>query len=237
MAGPYGVSFVPGSQDQANGNNGGTGRPGAPSTPVQQAIKVLSLRLPKFFGSQSLAPAPLLSGPGGMGQPGAKGGSATAQAIAQMAGLPPSMAMPQPPVPTLSGVGGSGDGTGTYSGWAQHEKDLNRPGGDMPPSMPNNAPMPHFTPGVIKPPPGVIPDGPMPFPPDFYGLPADPPPGGIWDPPRGGGGDWTTIPDPAPVEQEPAYMPAPSPWEKPGRNPTLAAKYLELLDQFGGGDY
>src|SRR3990167_2804031 len=107
MAGPFGISFVPGqSQDPQNGMAGG--RMGASRSPMQEAVKVLSLRVPKFYGSQSLAPAPLLQAPGGMGQPGARG-NVTAQALAQMAGLPPSMGMPQMPAPQIPTLGGGTD--------------------------------------------------------------------------------------------------------------------------------
>src|SRR3990167_9429482 len=84
MASPFGISFVTGAQpDNQNGMSGGRG--GASRNPIQEAVKILSLRLPKFDGSGSIAPAPLLQAPGGMGQPGARG-NVTAQALAQMAG-------------------------------------------------------------------------------------------------------------------------------------------------------
>src|SRR3990167_4739790 len=109
MASPFGISFVPGAQpDNQNGMVGGRG--GASRNPIQEAVKILSLRLPKFYGSQSLAPAPLLNAPGGMGRPGARG-NVTAQALAQMAGLPPSMGMPQMPAPQVPTLGGSGTDT------------------------------------------------------------------------------------------------------------------------------
>ena len=76
---------------------------GGPQQPLQEAIQMLSLRLPKGFGAQSIAPAQLLTGLGGMGQPGAKG-NVTAQALAMMAGVPmgPMPSAPSmPSVPTL----------------------------------------------------------------------------------------------------------------------------------------
>ena len=82
----FGVQFLPGEQEGGYGT--ARERTGARrSSPVQEAIRILSLRLPKFYGSQSMAPAPLLRAPGGMGQPGAKG-NVTAQALAQWAGVP-----------------------------------------------------------------------------------------------------------------------------------------------------
>lgn len=91
----FGVSFLPGADQQTNGGNG---RPGAPQDRVQEAIQVLSLRLPKVFGARAIVPGALAMGPGGMGQPAAKGNVA-AQALAQMAGLPPGMAPPSLPAP------------------------------------------------------------------------------------------------------------------------------------------
>lgn len=53
----YGVSFVPG-QDQQQPQHGG-------ASPLQQALQVLSLRLPRVQGANSLAPSGLLHGMGG----------------------------------------------------------------------------------------------------------------------------------------------------------------------------
>src|SRR3990167_7066414 len=72
MASPFGISFVPGAQpDNQNGMSGGRG--GASRNPIQEAVKILSLRLPKFYGSGSIAPAPLLQAPGGEGATGCAG--------------------------------------------------------------------------------------------------------------------------------------------------------------------
>lgn len=95
----FGVSFVPGQNGQ-NGE-GRQGRTGAPDSRYQQAIKILSLRLPKVRGATGgggIAPAPLLRAAGAMGQPtAAMGGtqpltSEIARAFLQMAGLAPGMA-------------------------------------------------------------------------------------------------------------------------------------------------
>lgn len=67
----FGVSFMPTPQ-----NGGETGRPTAVE-PVQEAIKILSLRLPKVVGGGAIAPAPLLNAPGAGGNP--LGRSALAQ--------------------------------------------------------------------------------------------------------------------------------------------------------------
>lgn len=58
-----GVTFQPGAMggEQPNGQRRDQG--------VQEAIKVLSLRLPKVVGAQALAPQPLLTSPGSDGNP------------------------------------------------------------------------------------------------------------------------------------------------------------------------
>lgn len=65
MAQDFGVSFVPSEQNMAQ-------RPGgsrAAVSPTQQAIRLLSLRLPKVLGGSPIAPAPLLQSQGGAGMP------------------------------------------------------------------------------------------------------------------------------------------------------------------------
>lgn len=86
----FGVSFVP---DGQNGND--PQKQGGPTDRYQEAVKILSLRLPKLRGAMGggIAPAPLLNAPGAMGQPQtAMGGgqpinSEVAQAFLQMAGM------------------------------------------------------------------------------------------------------------------------------------------------------
>lgn len=70
----FGLSFVPGQSqlDRQPGGGGGGAQPR--SSPVQQAIQMLSLRLPHVVGAQALAPGPLLQGPGAAGVPSAGGG-------------------------------------------------------------------------------------------------------------------------------------------------------------------
>lgn len=64
-----GISFSPGSQDPQR--TGPTGVQDA--APLQQAIQLLSLRLPRVVGATSPIPAPLLQGTGSQGQPDATG--------------------------------------------------------------------------------------------------------------------------------------------------------------------
>jgi len=103
-----GVSFEPGSQDdelrrRTQGQRGAEG--------VQEAIKVLSLRLPKVIGAQGVAPSALLKAPGGMGRPGVdsiveqvlakffpggSGGAAQAPMAPQPMGMSPAQPSPGP---------------------------------------------------------------------------------------------------------------------------------------------
>ena len=61
-----GVNFQPGADQDQQQQNGGAPK----SQGVQEAIKVLSLRLPKVVGAQAVAPHALLGAQGGMGRPG-----------------------------------------------------------------------------------------------------------------------------------------------------------------------
>lgn len=65
-----GVNFQPGAQSygQQNGQ-GGPSRQQGSNQGVQEAIKVLSLRLPKVVGARAVAPAPLLTSQGSGGNP------------------------------------------------------------------------------------------------------------------------------------------------------------------------
>ena len=65
MARPFGLSFVPGQPKEAGSPSGGG--PLGQSSPVQQAIQMLSLRLPRVLGAQGLAPSALMQAPGGAG--------------------------------------------------------------------------------------------------------------------------------------------------------------------------
>jgi len=96
-----GLSFMPSSRP-----TGGTRAPGAPRPQLQEAIKILSLRLPKTTGPAGVAPAPLLTSPGGAGA------SFPNSAVAQTQQLPPG-ALPSPTMaptmgPQVSGAPGPG---------------------------------------------------------------------------------------------------------------------------------
>lgn len=211
MAG-LGVSFLPGAQDD-NGQHGENGRTGASRTPVQQAIKILSLRLPKFYGAGAIAPAPLLTAAGGMGQPAARG-NVSAQALAGLAGLPPSMAMPAQAAPTLGG-----GGTDTMGGWADQERRLNgRPTiGSVPsaPSMPSLPSPPPRSPGN----PSITPQTPD----------GGPPPdlGGNWQ------GPLPTLPE-RPAAPTTADLGPPAGTPMPFQAPSHETALERLLRQYGG---
>ena len=54
MTGDFGLSFAPTSQNEQQNN--------PQATPIQNAIKVLSLRIPQFVGAKGMAPDALMSG-------------------------------------------------------------------------------------------------------------------------------------------------------------------------------
>jgi hypothetical protein len=105
-----GVNFQPGSMEQERDQRLQTR---GTSEGVQEAVKVLSLRLPKVLGAQALAPSALLNAPGGMGRPGIDslvekvlarffpGGSGAAPGA--QAPVVPSPVTPSPMVPQSGG--------------------------------------------------------------------------------------------------------------------------------------
>ena len=58
---PLGLSFAPGQNDDTNRMGGGQAQ-----TPVQEAIRILSLRLPRLLGAGAPTSPALMGGPGGM---------------------------------------------------------------------------------------------------------------------------------------------------------------------------
>jgi hypothetical protein len=89
-----GVSFQPGQP----GSQGTTKPRTAPgNTGVQEAIKVLSLRLPRVVGAQSIAPAPLLNSQGSGGNP--RVDSVVNQVLSRM--LPTEGSAPSPAAPMV----------------------------------------------------------------------------------------------------------------------------------------
>lgn len=98
-----GVSFQPGSLEQRREDQ--IARKGN-SEGVQEAIKVLSLRLPKVVGAQAAAPQALLSSPGAAGNPDVD--SMVERVLSRVF---PSRNQPTPAAPMLP----AGDGAGTFT--------------------------------------------------------------------------------------------------------------------------
>jgi hypothetical protein len=63
----FGISFSPLQPPASGGPNGGANgaRGGPPGSPVQEAIRILSLRIPRVVGASALAPMGLLNALGG----------------------------------------------------------------------------------------------------------------------------------------------------------------------------
>lgn len=69
MLGNIGVSFQPGAYQGNGQQNGQNGQGPLGGGAVQEAIKILSLRLPKVVGAQAAAPSMLLTSAGSGGNP------------------------------------------------------------------------------------------------------------------------------------------------------------------------
>lgn len=94
-----GVSFQPGADDRENQQNGnGSQRPSGGG--VQEAIRILSLRLPRVLGAQAASSLPLLTSQG-------SGGNPRVDAIVNqvMSRMPPAQAQAggPPAMPTFGG--------------------------------------------------------------------------------------------------------------------------------------
>lgn len=127
MAG-FGVSFVPGGQGDPTKQMGQGQAGGAP--PLQQAIQMLSLRLPRVVGANGLAPGPLLSAPGGMGQPGGDAAlNPLLQALLRLAGMSGGGGSMAPGGPSI------GPGTAPMARVTPGEGET-RPGPQLMPPMP-----------------------------------------------------------------------------------------------------
>lgn len=113
-----GVNFQPGASQygEQNGNARPTGGSG-----VQEAIRVLSLRLPRVVGAQSAAPMPLLTSQGSGGN--SRVDSVVNQVLSRYA---PQMQPPMPMQPSMASADGptfSGDAQTMYQAhpWARKE--------------------------------------------------------------------------------------------------------------------
>lgn len=99
-----GVSFQPGSQEFGQQQSNGGGRPQGQG--LQEAIRVLSLRLPKVLGAQPAASMPLLTAQGGGGNP--RVDSIVQQVLARIMPQGQPMQTAAPSVPPMSGPSFSG---------------------------------------------------------------------------------------------------------------------------------
>lgn len=122
-----GVNFQPG------GGQNGTGetKPGGNQGGVQEAIRVLSLRLPKVVGAQSAAAMPLLTSQGSGGN--SRVDSIVQQIMSRIGGNAPSA--PMMPAQTAP------DNAPSFSGSAQPNY--------QPQSQPSWMPPPGFTPRIV----------------------------------------------------------------------------------------
>lgn len=122
----FGLSFSPlGQGGPTNPNNPGT--PSGSGNPVQDAIKVLSLRIPKVVGAGAPSPQVLLGGAGG--------GMGGAASVPGGAGLGGNAAMFEQLLRQLFGGGGS---VGTAPSGPQFDPMQGNSGPAMPP-QPNQA--------------------------------------------------------------------------------------------------
>jgi hypothetical protein len=101
---PIGLGFA----DALTGKSGQQQGPSGGQTPIQDAIKVLSLKIPQFVGASPLAPGQLLNGQGSAGFPfsgGMPGGleQFLAQLFGQMGqnGQPGMAGMNRAPMPSI----------------------------------------------------------------------------------------------------------------------------------------
>lgn len=95
-----GVNFQPGSQDF--GQNSGNAKPSSGSG-VQEAIRVLSLRLPKVQGANAAIPMPLMTSQGSGGNP--RVDSVVQQVLSRIPQQQPRQSMQAPTAPNFSGMG------------------------------------------------------------------------------------------------------------------------------------
>lgn len=107
---PYGLSFQPGADQNDS-------QPQGPPNPVQEAVRLLSLRLPSVVGARAISPQALLQAPGqaGLGA-GLSGGNALLEWLKRLlqssgTGMPPQ-AM------------GAFGGPDTTSDWLTQETNL-----------------------------------------------------------------------------------------------------------------
>lgn len=98
-----GVNFAPGSREEQQPQ---------PQQPLQEAIKLLSLRLPQVVGANSPIPAPLLQGQGSMGQGDQTGNPLLDMLRRLLGGMAPQQDMMGVGAPNMMGMPGPPQGPG-----------------------------------------------------------------------------------------------------------------------------
>ena len=187
MPDPLGLSFLPPDPSARYGPGGG-GAPGA--SPIQQAIQLLALHLPRVMGATSPIPTPLLQSLGGGGLMGG-GGEGLQEVLRRLM------------APWLAGqMGLAAPGAAPWAGGAP---------GPLP--SPPGLPAPRVTPGFAGPSPRPVP-APMPTPgPGRMPMPAPP-----WLPGGSRFRERTPYTAPAPEMAGPGRWPSPiaGPRSNPG---------------------
>lgn len=136
---PVGVSFSPlGGNSQASGSNTGQASPSGFAAPVQDAIKLLSFRLPSQVGASAGAPGSIMGGPTALGP---QIGNAIAEQwlrrLFQGQGDPTQSQMPSQVPPGAMGPF-SGGVTGAASGIGGGPQTSSFPTGAPPSATPVN---------------------------------------------------------------------------------------------------
>lgn len=140
-----GISFQPGTQQ------------GAASNPVQEAVQLLSLRLPTVVGARGIAPQALLNGQGSagmgsMGSPNAAIDLLQKLLMQSRAQTPPMPGGPnQPPMDLMAMLSRGGGGSGNNQPQPSQ--------GQAPSPSPTPTPNPTPPPPVMPPPPRIVPGG------------------------------------------------------------------------------
>jgi hypothetical protein len=131
-----GVNFQPGS----NQNGMQNGQQTSPTGGIQEAIKILSLRLPKVVGAQSASPMPLLTSQG-------SGGNPRVDSIVNqiMARLGPQMGQSQPSAPMMpQGAPSFGGAASTPYQPPQQQQQQQPPWGNTMPRVVVGPPAPRW---------------------------------------------------------------------------------------------
>ncbi len=166
-----GLSFAPLAN---NAPTGATGQPQANAAPLQEAIRLLSLRLPRQVASRGLAPSSLLTAPGSAGLPGTSGAPTIEEFLRR---LLMGFGTPGQPTNPYPGTGGPEPMPGAYPAPAMSAPEPMMGGAPSPsmsaPEPRPTSPLPRVTPGQTAPSgsgtPQMMPDYLTPPPPNPFG--------------------------------------------------------------------